>query len=353
MVLRKLGTLLRRSVRSPGPGNALDASALTQWVVAVIGVVFVALDIFDAIQIKSEWVIRLLVFSGSALLIASLLNNAEQREERKDNEARLADVTSGQDRVNQELVKVMRQLSAMSSEAEAREVPGSELGQGLTDLLSTSRSWKYRGASGGWLRHRTLPHLANIQFAEVPIQVQILDPRDRDLCTRYASYRRKLRPKTLTRPIDTYDSVLVELLACIYAAWYFGHTTRIQPSISLLPTYSPLRYDVGDSGLYVTIADLNAPGLYARVNGWMYTATVDEFRQVEAELPNVTIPSGSWFPSEREEISAAGVEQALLSAVVTQAGRSSQLLSSDIEVSWDKVTQAVFLDGSSNRAGWR
>src|SRR5215467_408061 len=193
-------SLLRSSGAMSGlqvPGNALDVSVVTQWVVAIIGVVFVVLDIFDAINIKSEWVVRLLVFSGSALLIASLLERGEQREQREENNTNLTHVTRGQDRVNDEMRMMLQRLNALSSEAEARQIPGSDIGEGLTDLLSTSKSWKYRDASGGWLRQRTLPQLANVKKAEVPVNMQILDPRDRDLCIRYATYRRNQQPKPL------------------------------------------------------------------------------------------------------------------------------------------------------------
>lgn len=50
----------------------------------------------------------------------------------------------------------------------------------------------------------------------------------------------------------------------------------------------------------MTTADLNVQGLYARVGGWLYLATIDDFIQVETEVPSVTIPNGPWFPSARE-----------------------------------------------------
>lgn len=147
MIPRKLATFVRRYVWSPG--NALDASAVTQWIVAIIGVVFVVLDIFDAIHVRSEWVVRLLVFSGSALLIASLLERGEQRAQREKNNANLTQVTRGQDQANEKMMIMLQRLNALSSEAEARQIPGSDISAGLTDLLNTSSSWKYRGGSGG------------------------------------------------------------------------------------------------------------------------------------------------------------------------------------------------------------
>src|SRR5258708_39399961 len=70
--------------------------------------------------------------------------------------------------------------------------------------------------------------------------MQILNLYHRELCGRYASYRVRQRPPAVRRQDeDQPETVRDDILACIYAAAWYGRRTRLLPEVYLLPLFSP------------------------------------------------------------------------------------------------------------------
>jgi hypothetical protein len=138
-----------------------------------------------------------------------------------------------------------------------------------------------------------------------------------------------------------------DLLATIYAiAWYVS-TTRIEAQVVLLRAFSPLRYDIGSRGLYVTVADLSQPGLYASSSSWYYRSISDEVRQAHHGHPSVGLPRQPHaLPARREDVDEAAVREGLDAVIVRDpSGGSSPLLTGDAssdQIVFDDIVQAVF-----------
>ncbi|MFE7334719.1 hypothetical protein [Streptomyces griseus] len=323
--------------------NAVKESpgdAVTCLTVAAI-VVVALLDMFNAISLGQEFLSGAAVVVLGAFLGALLVSRKSTVEQKEVLQKIVADLGG-----------IKQEIEIRGVDAHVVEVPREEIGRRLEDLLGSTNSWHFRGGLGGWQRSTVLPSLATVTNRDIAYSMHILNPADEDLCRRYASYRASAGQRTgTTDPKNIRD----ELLALLYAAAWYSERTRINPKVSFLYSYSPLRYDLSDLGLIVTVPDMQQRGIYAPAGGWYCTSVRDEMDQAGKALPAVALPSGeSMFPRHWRDVRAGHVREAL-EAVRVQPSRFSGQSSHSLLTGWadtsrldfDKIARLPFV-GRSN-----
>ena len=294
--------------------------AVTGLVVLVIAGLTVA-DLTDKLTLSQEVLARVAVFVFCALFILVLVERQAARHREETRDANRAAMASN-------LRDIDRNL-ALLRKGQITEVPADDIGARLTELLDSASGWYFRGGSGRWQRSNVLPALARLTDRDVPYVMQILNPTDPELCVRYASYRARQRPPEVRRQgEDQPETVRDDILACIYAAAWYRFRTRLQTEVYLQPLYSPLRLDIGTSGLMATVADPKAPGLLGKPDGWYYQSVLDEIKQACTELPRLVLCADpAALPDDPAQVDGSRVEKALATTVIVHpAGHSDPLL---------------------------
>lgn len=212
--------------------------------------------------------------------------------------------------ISNDLRTVSANVAALVDSRDIVEIPGEQIGTSLEGILQSAGSWKFKGGAGRWQRVSVMPTLARIKTKDVDYELHLVDPSDEELCKRYDRYRAAQRADSVKRKDE---KIREEILACIYAAGWYSHRSRLRPSITLTRTYSPLRTDVGDDALVVSVADRTQPGLLVRRGAWLYESMSDELDRAINEAPRLVLPDAGAdvFPELKEEVTAAHVKKFL------------------------------------------
>ncbi|WP_333762832.1 hypothetical protein [Streptomyces sp. IBSBF 2390] len=305
MALSGIRNLATEAKQSP-------ADAATYIVIAVIAALML-LDLFNVLSLSVDALSKATVF----ILIFFLGVMAATKRAASKQRTALEGVASG---VND----LKREIELRGVGAQVVEIPQYEINGRLRELLRSANSWHFRGGLGSWQRSTALPALAEVRSRDVPYVMQVLNPADEDLCRRYAEYRARSRHRPST---GDPEKVRDELLSLLYAVAWYGYRTRVNPIVSFLPLFSPLRYDMSDAGLILTVPNPDERALYAPSNGWHYTGVRDELEQASRGLPRVTLPSEeSMFPRDWTAVDAGHVRDALNATTVRTGGPFSQPL---------------------------
>ena len=265
---------------------------------AVAVVILSVLDQLELIHVSAGFFVHASVFAlGVMVIFAETARRARAYTAqllREELTALRSDVRqeSGRAAASVSLLETsVASFAALLGEGEkAREVPPDRVGAELTSCLSVSTEWRFRGGSGRWQLQKVLPELGGRTESSGSYKLQILDPGDSELCQRYARYRNTSRPEGERRP-DEMVRVREDILACIYACFWWMHRGRLRPEVHLTSLYSPIRMDIGSTGLVLTISDVARPALYAPSQGWFYSSITDDFEQACQELPRITFPA--------------------------------------------------------------
>jgi hypothetical protein len=315
-------------------------------VVAAVAVITL-LDLLGAIKPSTETLTRAAVFALSTFVLGQLAVQARNQRSSERRDEKLTKLLTGQEKVDQSLSEI-RRMSEMRLTEQTSELTIQQRQEQLQNLLLDTTFWNFRGGSGRWQRSTVLPTLSKVRTADITYLMQVVDLRDRELCERYAAYRAKQRPAQPRQPgppDGTLEDVREDLLACVYAAAWYSARTRIRAEISLMSTYSPLRYDAGSHGLVVTVADPDAPALLAHERGWLYAAILDDIRRAHDELPRIVFPTGSAasYPAF-ESVTAKEVREVLLDTTVKSVnGRSTPLISEADSIDFNAIASRCFL----------
>ena len=191
-------------------------------------------------------------------------------------------------KVDVDLAAYAQRAEEFARRGAPNQVDGPLIGRELDLLLANpdATTWKFRGGSGRWQRDVVLPALSKIRDREVVYKMLILDPREDHLCALYARYRNTHRQDA---PIETTESIRMQLAACIVAAVWASLRSRVKAEIRLSQVYSPMRLDLGDSGAMMTVSDPDQPGLMVTSDSWLYRALNDELERAAERAPLVVV----------------------------------------------------------------
>lgn len=283
--------------------------------IGVLGVSALTVDLFGPIGLPDGYGDEVLLAGASVVLLAYFAQNQRQASHDETHGRLLRGVETVLERVEDRLDSV-------------RQVPASDIRGLLEANVEGASEYLFRGGSGRWLRKFTMPALSKATDRDVRITIELLDPRDKDLCDAYARYRATALPRGHLR--DKEDSRLIQrdILGSIYAAAWYSARRRIQANVILLRSFSPLRYDVSSEGLMVTVAEMTEPGLFAARGTWLHKSIVDELNQASHGHVRVDLPSGSkhHYPERLTAITAADVRAILSEATIRGRADSTPLL---------------------------
>ena len=295
-------------------------------------IVLAVLETFGVVNLSTDVFQNLVLWAIGVVVLALLADSFDRRSPREEQR------------------RLVHAAEAAAGVLPVHEVPSDRIGEGLASTLERSDRWIFRGGSGRYLRNRTLPTLATARDRDTPLLVEILDPRDAALVREYARYRAQQRADSVRRP-DEADprTIASDLLANVYAAAWYTVNTRIRAEVLLLRSFSPLRYDIGSTALYVTVPDPTEPGLVARAGSWYYAAILDELQQNAHGHPQLVLPSDSkLFPERHDEVSPdvvlAGLQAVRVRDPVTQ--REAPLLTGAVApemVDPETIAHVIFL----------
>lgn len=283
--------------------------------VGVLGLGALVFDLFGPVNLPSGYENEVLLAAASVVLLAYFAQNQRQANHDATHTRLLGEVETVLERVEDRLDSV-------------RQVPAGDIRGLLQANVEGASEYLFRGGSGRWLRKFTMPALSTATDRDIRITIELLDPRDEDLCVEYARYRTKALPKGHLR--DTEDPRLIQrdILGSIYAAAWYSAQRRVQAKVILLRSFSPLRYDVSSEGLMVTVAELTEPGLFAARGTWLHSSIVDELHQASHGHVNVVLPSATQhrYPEPLAATTPDDVLEVLSAATVTGRGGDSPLL---------------------------
>ena len=138
----------------------------------------------------------------------------------------------------------------------------------INSLLKTAangtRSWIYKGACGRYTRATTIPKLAEaarIEGIGRDITICILNPKNDELCTAYATYRRSLK-SAKSGTAWTCQVVQEEILATAITALKFQFSEpQLRIRLFFVDHFSAFRLDISDLYVVVTKEDKEASAL--------------------------------------------------------------------------------------------
>jgi hypothetical protein len=177
-------------------------------------------------------------------------------------------------------------------------VPADDRGPRLKQARAETRIWWFSGAMGRFTRTETLPAMAAACREDGrarSVVLQVIDPRDVELCGRYANLRSSLRSAKKT-PWSA-EHVQQQVVATVIAAYAIaGQQNQLDLQVALRSTLSQQRYDVSDSVAIVTTEDDRRAALAYPVGSPFYDVIRDDLRLSLAQAH--VLPSVSAGPHE-------------------------------------------------------
>ncbi|WP_433165881.1 hypothetical protein [Kribbella sp. CA-247076] len=298
-------------------------------IVGLLGLVALLVDLFGPFDLPNDYGDEVLLAAASVVLLAYFAQHQFQKRYDESHQELLAQIEVVLGKVDDRLDLV-------------RQVPARAIRGLLKAHVEGAKEYLFRGGSGRWLRSFTLPELSKATDRDVRLTIELLDPRDKSLCTAYADYRAKALPSGHVR--DNEDARLIQrdILGSIYAAAWYSARRRMTAKVILLRSFSPLRYDVSSEGLMITVAELTQPGLYAAPGTWLHSNIVDELHQATHGHVIVVLPgpSESHFPHAIQAVTSEDVRRTLSAARVQGPNGESPLLkhfAAEAMIEWEKV----------------
>ena len=143
------------------------------------------------------------------------------------------------------------------------EVPPTSISNTLEAEAVASREWEYLGHTGRYVRTRIFPLLrkhSQQNNRQVRVRITILDPRNLELCQRYADYRKRSRSSEVFKDEWTAEKVRDEVMATVAAAAGLNaEVNHVQCEIRFRTSLSQFRFDVSDNQVMVTLEDPQEP----------------------------------------------------------------------------------------------
>ncbi len=280
--------LIRRYVWHGDAGAKI--AGVSQSLVAILAVGVGILGVTGVEFISSSFFRGIALAVGAVLLVAQLVLSEQWQNQ--------ADVLSGlrtdvADALPEDIRAILKtELEAFTrTGSDVREIAPARIARELRDVLDQSSEWTFQGGSGRWLRSATLPGLAKIRNRDVQVTALLIDPRVEDLCQQYVESRffRRDGEEDPSDPGDPRD-IQANVLATIYSLGWYGARTRVKPTTVLLDTCSPQRYDVGSTGLVITVSTRSEPAVFARNGSWFYEVVCADLRRTYERSPRIELP---------------------------------------------------------------
>lgn len=160
----------------------------------------------------------------------------------------------------------------------------------LKKATTDTRFWIYKGACGRFTRATTLPKMAEAAKNEGigrDIRIYLLSPKNEQLCTEYATYRRSLKSASNSAPW-TCEKVQEEVIATAISAMKYQYSEPLlRISIFFVDHFSAFRLDICDQYVVVTKEDKEASALKADSGTYFYNSYKDDVRLTERQSTEI------------------------------------------------------------------
>ena len=269
--------------------------SIENWITLALILVCIAWAVIDAVvpsnsllpKYSIQWALSVTVVAIAASLIF-LQARLRKVDVTIPTKVDLGEVKTLVHKLESDIAAYAHRAEEFARRGAPNQIDGLLIGKELERLLANpdATMWKFRGGSGRWQRDVVLPTLSKIRDRDVVYKMLILDPRQDHLCSLYARYRNTHRQG---EPIETTESIRLQLAACIVAAVWASLLSRVKPEIRLSQVYSPMRLDLGDSGAMMTVSDPVQPGLMMASDSWLYRALDDELERAAERAPRVMV----------------------------------------------------------------
>lgn len=182
-----------------------------------------------------------------------------------------------------------------------KPIPPNQIQQDFEWAMSNTEYWYYKGGTGTYLRAvtiKTLGERSKSTKATIKLRIEILDPKNIDLCDKYGEYRRSVLPAS-EKDLGSWstDHVREELYSTVLAACAFKDTyPLLDIELALYSTLSVFRYDVSAEYAIITQEDKRAPALRAEKNThyfYSFRTELDWSFKQSKKLPLIKV-RGKW-----------------------------------------------------------
>lgn len=169
-----------------------------------------------------------------------------------------------------------------------------EIGDTITQARVDTEKWYFNGGSGRYTRTQTLPYLADLARKKnktIEVLIQIMNPRNIQLCTKYATYRNSLR--SASRDRKTCKSVQIDLISTVVSAYMWkNEQPLLDIKLGLKDNFSLFRIDISSSTAIITKEDPLEPAILYERGTFFYQAHCEDLRQslTQTESLNMLIP---------------------------------------------------------------
>lgn len=314
--------LTRWSLEAWGVAWANPETAVTLVASVLLGVFAIFGGIQNA-QFLSGAILAVL-----ALISFSLLAGAKRRADGENKvEALQSEVRTLSGNIERMGSQTADLNSRFSRSLSLLEIPaGPTIQNAFNEAMAKTDGWRYKGGTGSFLRPWTLPELANRarpRKINLPVKIDIIDPRDESVCQEYSQYRMKLDGHRSIEPSEqwTLERVRLECCACVLAAVWYSQNEFLEIDLALSRSMSVLRYDIASKCAILTNEDKNFPALLAKKDSLLYCGFVAEMERRMSRskdrgdnLDNLVLKKAPKLPEERDSVSveaALAVLQAL------------------------------------------
>lgn len=143
------------------------------------------------------------------------------------------------------------------------EVPPNSISITLEGSATLTSEWEYLGHTGRYVRNRIFPILrkqSQQNNRQVRVRMMILDPRNSDLCKKYAEYRNRSRSSDMFQDEWTTKKVQEELIATVLRTAELNvENNQVKCELRFRTFLSQFRFDVSDEHIMVTQEDPQEP----------------------------------------------------------------------------------------------
>jgi hypothetical protein len=165
--------------------------------------------------------------------------------------------------------------------------------------------WRFNGGVGRYTRTKTLPELYKIakkKKEKIDIKIVIMDPNKKELCEKYANYKRSFDSENKFN--WTKESTRVNLYATILkSAQYENQSNFLNIEIYIKNHFSLMRTELTQNKVIITKEDPSIPVVSLKKKSYLYSPYKEDFNQAIIQSEFVEITKDSNLNKSIEEIS--------------------------------------------------
>lgn len=155
-------------------------------------------------------------------------------------------------------------------------------------LNDTSR-WIFVGNRGRYLRSKVLPSLSRRGGASA-VELILLDPLSATVCQAFIDYKASSKKMASDEGAWTAEKVQAEVVATVAVCAIFAKNPHLLISVSLSPTFSPIRIDSNSTSTFLTAENKREPALCLRAPHFLNDWLLHHFSVLKRQSRTVTLP---------------------------------------------------------------